>query len=297
MGSLKNEDNIRYYPKEYQVGEKVHVKIIDIKEFGALVETMDGHNTRGLIHISNITGNYVEDPIYYFKFGEEIEAEITEWDTEKHQLSLSTKYLNLKPDKDDRPSKLSILAEKLQPLKEKMNAEKEKNYESQYLDKKISSEIQNIINFLNGEIGVVTPRAKEELKKTIEEYGLFQFIMALTRIIDDFEVDYGLILIDKIKKDIEKNTPVTYIASSHSIDEYNNRIKELPNEETEKTIIYGCKHGEILFEYNNVRYMKYGPIFYPCNKIGNEENAWIVKTTMTWDMVEEKLQNKADKYL
>jgi hypothetical protein len=59
-----------------------------------------------------------------------------------------------------------------------------------------------------------------------------------------------------------------------------------------------CKQGELLLEVDNYRYIRFKDdeydLFFPCIKWS--ENIYVIKSTLTWDMVEYRLQNIIDNY-
>lgn len=59
-----------------EVGQVVEGKVVKITRFGAFVELEDG--TQGLIHISQISHNYVKNVEDYLKVGEVVKARVKE---------------------------------------------------------------------------------------------------------------------------------------------------------------------------------------------------------------------------
>jgi ribosomal protein S1 len=76
-------------------GLNVHGKITRIEKFGAFVDF--GSERPGLIHISELSNEYVKDISSVVKVGEEIDAVILEVDRKKKQVHLSRKALEAKP--------------------------------------------------------------------------------------------------------------------------------------------------------------------------------------------------------
>lgn len=79
--------------KKYKVGEIVKAKVVGISPFGAFVELDD--KVKGLIHISEIAWQKVENIEDILKVGDEIEAKIISIDNSK--ISLSLKQLQENP--------------------------------------------------------------------------------------------------------------------------------------------------------------------------------------------------------
>jgi small subunit ribosomal protein S1 len=74
----------------YQIGTRVSGKVRNLTDFGAFIEVEDGVD--GLVHVSDISWNKrIKHPGEVLKKGQEIEAVITNIDTENRRLSLSIK--------------------------------------------------------------------------------------------------------------------------------------------------------------------------------------------------------------
>lgn len=71
---------------QYKVGDKVSGKITGVVDFGAFVEF--GDNLEGLVHISEIAWQRIDDPKDYLKVGDEVNAEIISIDNNKISLSI-----------------------------------------------------------------------------------------------------------------------------------------------------------------------------------------------------------------
>lgn len=82
----------------YKRGAVVEVKVVDTRDYGAIVETQDGYHTRGLIHITQLrNGEYVPSPEKYLRYGDITKAMIIEYEKDKDRLKLSTRFLQMKP--------------------------------------------------------------------------------------------------------------------------------------------------------------------------------------------------------
>ncbi|MFZ5364747.1 MAG: 30S ribosomal protein S1 [Patescibacteria group bacterium] len=82
--------------EKYKVGDVVEGKITAVTDFGAFVEF--GENLEGLVHISELAWQRIDDPKELFKVGQEIKAEIINIDRSK--IFLSIKKLQEDPWKD-----------------------------------------------------------------------------------------------------------------------------------------------------------------------------------------------------
>uniref|UniRef100_A0A7V1EH41 30S ribosomal protein S1 n=1 Tax=candidate division WOR-3 bacterium TaxID=2052148 RepID=A0A7V1EH41_UNCW3 len=82
--------------EKYQVGQKVTVKITNLKDFGAFVRLPDGLD--GLIHVNDFFWDKkVKKASDYFKKGQKIEAVIRSIDRKYRKISLSIKHLQEDP--------------------------------------------------------------------------------------------------------------------------------------------------------------------------------------------------------
>lgn len=80
---------------KFSVGEKITGKVNRITSFGAFV-TLD-KDINGLIHLSEISHDKVEDIEKFIRVGQEIEAEIINVDLDEHRIGLSMKRLSPAP--------------------------------------------------------------------------------------------------------------------------------------------------------------------------------------------------------
>src|SRR5437870_5232649 len=76
-------------PYDYPVGKVIDVKILKVLDFGAFVELEKG--VEGLVHVSEISDERVEDPRTVLKPGQEVKAEIITVDNVERKIGLSMK--------------------------------------------------------------------------------------------------------------------------------------------------------------------------------------------------------------
>jgi small subunit ribosomal protein S1 len=82
--------------EEYKVGQKVVVKVTNLKDFGAFVQLMDG--VEGLIHINDFFWDKkVKKSSDYLKKGQRVEAVIRTVDRKNRRISLSIKHTKEDP--------------------------------------------------------------------------------------------------------------------------------------------------------------------------------------------------------
>ena len=81
--------------ERYAEGDIVHGKVVRIVPFGAFVELEKGID--GLVHVSQITHEWLENPTSALTIGQEIDAKVLAFDPEAHKITLSIKALQPRP--------------------------------------------------------------------------------------------------------------------------------------------------------------------------------------------------------
>ena len=89
--------------EKFPVGARVKGKVARILPFGAFVE-LDKH-IDGLLHVSNVSWEWLDDINKALKIGDEIEVEVMEFDADNKRITLSRKALMEKPEHKDEPAK------------------------------------------------------------------------------------------------------------------------------------------------------------------------------------------------
>ena len=96
--SHRKERKPRMKLDELTVGEKYSGVVENLTEYGAFVNI--GAKKAGLLHVSRMSMDKVEDPSTMVKPGDKIEVYVTEVDTEKNRLSLSLLSLDELKEKE-----------------------------------------------------------------------------------------------------------------------------------------------------------------------------------------------------
>ncbi|MGN0633324.1 MAG: bifunctional 4-hydroxy-3-methylbut-2-enyl diphosphate reductase/30S ribosomal protein S1 [Oscillospiraceae bacterium] len=86
-----SENPWEIFKANYEEGQVVKAKIVSITSFGAFAQIIDGID--GLIHISQIANQRVDNVADILKAGQEVEAKITDIDLDKKRISLSMRAL------------------------------------------------------------------------------------------------------------------------------------------------------------------------------------------------------------
>ncbi len=106
--------------EKYAVGDVINGKVVRIVSFGAFVEIEKGID--GLVHVSQISNKWLENPLSALQVGQDVEAKIMNIDTEKEKINLSIKALL-----PDEPVEEVVEDEKKPAKGKKRAAKKEEN--------------------------------------------------------------------------------------------------------------------------------------------------------------------------
>ncbi len=85
---------------KFEVGSIVEGKVVKLKPFGAIVE-LDS-STQGLIHISQVANNFVQDIKDYLKEGDIVKIKIMSIDKQSGKISLSIREAQSKEQAQPR---------------------------------------------------------------------------------------------------------------------------------------------------------------------------------------------------
>ena len=79
------------YVENHQIGDVVKGKVVRLAQYGAFVELEKGVD--GLVHLSQITNQWMENPVSILKVGDEIDVKIIDINVDKLKITLSIKAL------------------------------------------------------------------------------------------------------------------------------------------------------------------------------------------------------------
>lgn len=82
--------------KEIQPEMLVRGKVVRLESYGAFIEI--GAERPGMVHVSEISHDYVKNPSEVLKEGDEVEAKVLDVDRRKRQIRLSIKAATPKPE-------------------------------------------------------------------------------------------------------------------------------------------------------------------------------------------------------
>lgn len=87
--------------KEIKEGKRLKGRVVRLENFGAFVEI--GAERPGLIHVSEMSSEYVSNPADIVRVGDEVEVVVVEVDRKKRQIRLSMKeaFLEFEADEEE----------------------------------------------------------------------------------------------------------------------------------------------------------------------------------------------------
>ena len=91
--------------EKYAEGDVIHGKVVRIVPFGAFVEVEKGID--GLVHVSQISHEFLENPTTALTIGQEIDAKILKLDCVEKKMTLSIKALEPKPENAERKPRVA----------------------------------------------------------------------------------------------------------------------------------------------------------------------------------------------
>ncbi len=101
----------------YEVGDIIKVNVTGIEKYGVFVNIDSDYN--GLIHISEISDNFVRDINDYVKVGDTIKCKILEIDDLNYQMKMSIKGIDYQVKRHGK--KVKELGRGFEPLKENLD--------------------------------------------------------------------------------------------------------------------------------------------------------------------------------
>ena len=103
---------------KYEKGKIVTGQVTGIEKYGIFVSLDEFYS--GLIHISEISDDFVKDINDYVNIGETIHARVVETDDDSYHVKLSIRHINYRLSKKVEP-KLKEVARGFSPLEENLD--------------------------------------------------------------------------------------------------------------------------------------------------------------------------------
>jgi len=200
----KTPDNLKIdvqavLPPIYKIGERLNARIQHIVSYGAFAEILDEKQNQGLIHISNITGGFIQDITDWLEIGQELEVEVIESSSD-NKLNLSVKHLKLLPRKEMGNSTLASQLQNIiiPPAQNEHDFQEITSSHANEEDK----ELEKIYKYLENRLGCVSTASKEIIQSLVKEYGVFTFSMIMAETLNEFHPDMSLLFAKEIQKKI-----------------------------------------------------------------------------------------------
>ena len=110
--------------KELKVGEIIKVQVIGFQHYGIFIKCLDDEEYSGLIHISEISNDFVKDVTKIARLNDIIYAKILDVDTVSKHIKLSIKAIKPKVRYKTNYSNPTVLAahSDFTPLGSRLNA-------------------------------------------------------------------------------------------------------------------------------------------------------------------------------
>ncbi len=164
------------------VGDTIEVRVKTIASYGVIMETLDG-GIHGLVHISSVKDEFIEDLNRYFKIGDVVRAEVI--NIEGDRVSLSTINSDL-PDYWCHRS-----------LSRPIN--RVESYVTVPVVTTVKSEHDEVRAYFEKNFGKLGNEANGKLQDLIKAHGLFQFTLALGKLEPK---DYALYILELLESNL-----------------------------------------------------------------------------------------------
>ncbi len=114
--------------EKYAEGDVVHGKVVRIVPFGAFVEIEKGID--GLVHLSQISHEWLDNPTSVLSIGEEVDAKIIRFVPEEKKINLSIKALLPRPEPEPRHEREESASGNAQASRRPRKSNRRSNYSS-----------------------------------------------------------------------------------------------------------------------------------------------------------------------
>jgi len=155
------------YNDLYKKNTSVTVKVENVVKYGVFVKIQDENKGKGLLHITKFQNMYVKRIEDFLQIGDIIE-DVKIIDVTKDSLAFSTLHLKL---------------------------------EQKYMGKtQDQTDIQEIKDRIAQRVGIISKDAEKKIEDFIKEKGIVPFVMAMGTVIDDFNYDLSIKLVEEIER-------------------------------------------------------------------------------------------------
>ncbi|MDF2086776.1 S1 RNA-binding domain-containing protein [Bacillus pseudomycoides] len=155
------------YNELYKKNTIVTVKVENVVKYGVFVQIQDENKGRGLLHIKKLQNMFVKRIEDFLQIGDIIE-DVKIIDVTHESLSFSTLHLKL-----------------------------ERKYSEEIHDK---TDIQEIKDRIAQRVGIISKDTEKRIENFIKEQRIVPFVMAMSKVIDDFNYDLSIKLVEEIER-------------------------------------------------------------------------------------------------
>ncbi|MBG0964286.1 S1 RNA-binding domain-containing protein [Bacillus sp. SRB1LM] len=155
------------YNDLYKKNSSVTVKVENVVKYGVFVQIQDENKGKGLLHITKFQNMYVKRIEDYLQIGDIIE-DVKIIDVTQDSLAFSTLHLKL---------------------------------EQKYMGKtQDQTDIQEIKDRIAQRVGIISKDAEKKIEDFIKKKGIVPFVLAMGTVIEDFNYDLSVKLVEEIEK-------------------------------------------------------------------------------------------------
>lgn len=154
------------------------------------------------------------------QFGKQLQSKVTSYQMNKPKEAFKEEVDDILKEDEANINKAEIealFAEQIKEEEERQKAELKKQEEAkkeemaktedgELLPSRINDrDFADVQSYLNSKIGALSPNAQSRLLQILEKQGMFKSSMAISKVADNFVVDYGLIFMEMVARELEKD--------------------------------------------------------------------------------------------
>jgi predicted RNA-binding protein with RPS1 domain len=197
-------------PKRYKKGDVVSIEIRRVEPYGAFADVIDDEGKftgfSGLLHKTEISKNFVNNAEEYFAVGDRVPGVRIIKDEYPTRLSFTTRHLQLEPkyhqlNNDLLNLKESLPSHQIQGEENMNNKATQDDFQQKEMDY-LKEEIERIKAYLAKNLGITSPAGEEAVEHLVREHGSFQFTLAMTETMKEFDV--YLFLVKQIEQTLKE---------------------------------------------------------------------------------------------
>lgn len=335
MTAQKREE---YYFNSLEPNTLVEVEVKKIMEYGGICFIIDYPNLTGILHIGQLTKGFVKNIQEYLYEGQRLTVQVLK--KEKNRLEFTTKHLDLRPIEDVKKEDFNFKETASTVEDEELgveessyqNSETEEEFSTKQLlldntneatteskvtfektleNANLGSEWNRIVEYVKGAVGPLSPDAKKKAVSIINEYGIFDFALALQSTSREFKADMGLLLLRETETKLREGlNDFQYKVKDHAVSRYIQRLRldresyvkkhnkgVVPKNEdacqrlfesiVKQEMLYNLSESTVVIDTDTHRYVTHRGLWYPCQKIQNGNSiTYLARTVLTQRMVE-----------